>query len=154
MTISLSNVTRIAFVFAASASLAGCLSAGRPSMPQLPGMGTSQTQNAALASPDSNAIPTSGQGLIGGPIVKGLSGGARREALEAEYRALEHTQPNQPVAWGDGRLSGEVKAASPYSVGSQNCRQFTNTISASGAAPVTARGTACRNNDGSWALLN
>lgn len=154
MAISLSDVTRVAFVFSAGLTLAGCISAGRPAMPQMPAMSNAPVQNASVNPQQGTPIPTSGKGLIGGPIARGLSGGAQRQALEAEYRALEHTQPNQAVAWNDGRVSGEVKAASPYSVGSQNCRQFTNTINASGAAPVTARGTACRNDDGSWALLN
>ncbi|MCR5858930.1 hypothetical protein [Mesorhizobium sp. J428] len=58
------------------------------------------------------------------------------------------------MAWGDkgsGRY-GEVAAAQPYRVGSQDCRQYTHTVTLGGAQNV-ARGTACRNSDGSWTPL-
>lgn len=91
-------------------------------------------------------------GLIGGSIGNGLSDSDRRKALEAEYRALEYGQGGQAIAWkGTGR-SGEVVAAQPYRVGSQDCRQYSQTVFTTGT-PVTARGTACRNADGSWTPL-
>ncbi|WP_432284505.1 hypothetical protein SLT36_22435 [Aminobacter sp. BA135] len=91
-------------------------------------------------------------GLIGGTIGNGLNSDDRRKALEAEYRALEYGQGGQAVAWkGDGR-SGEVVAAQPYRVGSQDCRQYSQTVFTTGT-PLTARGTACRNADGSWTPL-
>lgn len=91
-------------------------------------------------------------GLIGGTIGNGLNGDDRRKALEAEYRALEYGQGGQAVAWkGDGR-SGEVVAAQPYRVGSQDCRQYSQTVFTTGT-PLVARGTACRNADGSWTPL-
>ncbi len=92
-------------------------------------------------------------GLIGGQIGRGLDAQDRRKALEAEYRALEYTGSGQPVTWkGSGSRTGEVVAAQPYSVGSQNCRQYTHTIYV-GLEPQSARGTACRNTDGSWTPL-
>ncbi|GAA2851372.1 hypothetical protein GCM10010836_53120 [Aminobacter aminovorans] len=91
-------------------------------------------------------------GLIGGTIGNGLNSDDRRKALEAEYRALEYGQGGQAVAWkGDGR-SGEVVAAQPYRVGSQDCRQYSQTVFTTGT-PLVARGTACRNADGSWTPL-
>jgi surface antigen len=45
-----------------------------------------------------------------------------------------------------------VVAAAPYQVGSQNCRQYTHTITVDGKDTVS-RGSACRNNDGSWSPL-
>lgn len=93
-------------------------------------------------------------GLVGGSIGSGLSDTDKRKALEAEYKALEYTASGQKVTWkGDssGR-SGEVVAAQPYRVGSQDCRQYTHTVF-NGTAGATARGTACRNADGSWTPL-
>ncbi|MFP3386428.1 hypothetical protein, partial [Tritonibacter sp. SIMBA_163] len=49
----------------------------------------------------------------------------RSRALEAEYRALEAAPGGQPVAWTGSSVSGQVVAAAPYQVGSQNCRQYT-----------------------------
>lgn len=78
----------------------------------------------------------------------------RMLALEAEYRALEHTPAGQTVPWRSKRstLSGEVTAAQPYRVGSQDCRPYAHKVS-SGGETTTARGTACRNADGSWTPL-
>lgn len=93
-------------------------------------------------------------GLVGGQIGSGLSERDRRSALEAEYKALEYTQSGRPVAWKGERSGryGEVVAAQPYRVGSQDCRQYKHTIFV-GAQSRSARGTACRNADGSWTPL-
>jgi surface antigen len=94
-------------------------------------------------------------GLVAGPVGTGLDARDRRRALEAEYRALEHTPAGQKVAWGrpgDRGGHGEVVAGSPYRVGSQDCRQYSHTVSIDGRAQ-TARGAACRNPDGSWTPL-
>lgn len=93
-------------------------------------------------------------GLVGGAIGTDLDSRDRRRALEAEYRALEYTPAGQGVSWGrpgSGRY-GEVVAGSPYRVGSQDCRQYTHTVHVE-QRPRTARGTACRNTDGSWTPL-
>lgn len=104
--------------------------------------------------PPSGGNATMDGGLITGTVGEGLSKGDRRKALEAEYRALEYTQSGQAVAWsGNGGRSGEVVPAQPYRVGSQDCRQYTHKVTVSGQAR-TARGTACRNTDGSWATLS
>lgn len=93
-------------------------------------------------------------GLIGGSIGSGLSDAEKRKGLEAEYKALEYNSSGQKVTWKSDNSShyGEVVAAQPYRVGSQDCRQYTHTVYTSGAG-VTARGTACRNADGSWTPL-
>ncbi len=77
----------------------------------------------------------------------------KQRALEAEYRALEGSPGGQPVVWtGDG-IKGQVVANAPFQVGAQNCRQYTHTITPEGRAEVKARGTACRNADGTWTPL-
>ena len=93
-------------------------------------------------------------GLVGGSIGAGLSDDEKNRALEAEYRALEYSQAGQPVAWkgDDAATYGQVVAAQPYRVGSQDCRQYTQTVVQDGQSKI-ARGTACRNCDGSWTPL-
>ena len=93
-------------------------------------------------------------GLVGGDIGSDLSRAERNAALEAEYRALEYTPSGQTVTWGDRKSGryGEVVAASPYRVGSQDCRQYGHTVYVDGR-PKKARGTACRNADGGWTPL-
>lgn len=94
-----------------------------------------------------------GGGLIGRGIGSGLSQSEKTRALEAEYRALEYQPVGEKATWGEaGGTHGEVVAAQPYRVGSQDCRQYAHTVTVRGASK-TARGTACRNSDGSWTPL-
>ncbi|MBZ9795786.1 hypothetical protein [Mesorhizobium sp. ES1-4] len=99
-------------------------------------------------------ISAMGGGLIGGSIGNGLSETEKRSALEAEYKALEYNTSGQKVTWKGDQAAryGEVVPAQPYRVGSQDCRQYTQTVFTGGAS-VTAHGTACRNSDGSWTPL-
>ncbi|MVA99895.1 hypothetical protein GN330_21825 [Nitratireductor sp. CAU 1489] len=93
-------------------------------------------------------------GLIGRELGKGLNTRERRLALQAEYTALEHTPGGKPVTWQNdgGTWSGEVVAAQPYRVGSQDCRQYKHAVTGT-TGTREARGTACRNEDGSWTPL-
>lgn len=95
-----------------------------------------------------------GGGLAGRAAGPALSQRELRQALEAEYRALEYTPAGQTVAWGQSGSAprGEVVAGAPYRVGSQNCRQYVHSLSVDGRA-ASARGGACRNEDGSWTPL-
>lgn len=93
-----------------------------------------------------------GGGLIGTATGVRLDDRDRRRALEAEYRALEYGQAGQAMAWSGDRGGGEVVAYQPYRVGSQDCRQYAHTVTF-GGQPQSLRGTACRNQDGSWTPL-
>ncbi len=90
-------------------------------------------------------------GMVGRSGVT-VSSSDRSRALEAEYRALEAGAVGQPVPWTGRGVGGQVTAAAPYQVGSQNCRQYKHTITA-GGRDVVSRGTACRNKDGTWTPL-
>jgi surface antigen len=93
-------------------------------------------------------------GLVAGSIGSGLGAAEQQKALAAEYQALEYAQSGQAVNWtgsSAGRF-GSVVPAQPYRVGSQDCRQFAHKVVIDGSTR-TARGTACRNTDGSWATL-
>ena len=131
---------------AGSLMLAGCSTTGIGR-----GGGTTQPGGGQLSS---TVISAMGGGLVSGAIGSGQSGTERRNGLEAEYKALEYTASGQPVVWKGSQANryGEVVAAQPYRVGSQDCRQYTHTVYTGGAG-ATARGTACRNSDGSWTPL-
>lgn len=128
-------------------ALSGCMSSGLP--------GTDLRPNQYAASGRSATAGIEGGGLIDGAIGQSLSRQQRLMAAEAEYRALENTPAGQDVAWGSAASgpSGTVRAAQPYRVGSQDCRQYTHTVVVGGAS-YQARGTACRNMNGSWTLLS
>jgi surface antigen len=100
----------------------------------------------------SGVLAALGNGLIGNNA--SLDASDRKRALQAEYQALEYSPAGKTVEWknASGSRSGEVVAAQPYQVGSQNCRQYTHTVRIDGT-PQSARGTACRNEDGSWTPL-
>lgn len=112
---------------------------------------------SATSEPETSAYYI--QALNGGLVsrISGvkLSSSDKARALEAEYKGLEAAPGGQVVAWeGSGGLKGEVVAAVPYQVGSQNCRQYTHSVVVKdGAAPLVARGAACRNKNGSWTPL-
>jgi surface antigen len=114
-------------------------------------------QASAASEPETSAYYI--QSLNGGLVsrIRGvkLSSSDKARALEAEYKVLEAAPSGQSVAWeGSGDLRGEVIAAVPYQVGSQNCRQYTHSVIVDdGAQPLVARGAACRNANGSWTPL-
>lgn len=140
--------SRLIALAAVSALLSACTTP-QISAPSLPGLGGGNSGKVAAA-----IIAAMNGGLVGGRIGQGLGERDRAAALEAEYRALEYTPSGRPVTWKGSQPSiyGEVTAAQPYRVGSQDCRQYSHTIYV-GGQPRTARGTACRNADGSWTPL-
>jgi surface antigen len=141
-----------AVLLAVAGLMAGCASHKTAK----PGMGVSgghaKQAGGAVAS---TILEEMDGGLISGSIGTGLSRRDRRSALEAEYRALEYTPSGQPVTWQNpgSKYRGQVVAGQPYQVGSQNCRQYTETVFTADASQ-TARGAACRNPDGSWTPLD
>ncbi len=90
-------------------------------------------------------------GMVGRSGIS-MSDSDRQRALEAEYRALESAGVGQPIEWSGSSITGEVVAAAPYQVGSQNCRQYKHTLTVSGRE-TTIRGAGCRNADGTWTPL-
>ena len=114
----------------------------------------SSSGSALTSGSVSNAVlAPMGNGILGSAVSQ-LAASDRRAAIEAEYKALEYAPKGEAVAWKgrSGRASGEVTAAQPYQVGSQNCRQYSHSYTVDGA-PQMVRGTACRNDDGSWTPL-
>jgi len=90
-------------------------------------------------------------GLIGGMIGNSLDQQDQARARAAENQALEYGNPGAPVSWrGESGAYGTIVPGPAYARGgSPKCREFTHTIYVDGR-PQTARGTACRNPDGTW----
>lgn len=116
------------------------------------GGGSRAAVGGGILSPQVAAAATSG-GLVSQTGVD-LSRSELAAAIAAEQRALESAPAGQAVDWQgtDGR-NGTVIAAQPYRVGSQDCRPYSHVVKGAGPAR-SVRGTACRNPDGSWSLLN
>jgi len=92
--------------------------------------------------------------LIGNRIGAALDDEDKRRAYAAEMDALERGPSGAPVAWRnpDSGRYGSVVPGPAYMREGRNCRAYTETIYIDGT-PQTARGTACRNPDGSWTPL-
>lgn len=90
-------------------------------------------------------------GLIGNRIGAALDDEDRRRAYAAQMQALETGPSGAPVPWRnpDSGHYGNVVPGPAYQANGASCRQFTETVYLNGA-PTTARGTACRNPDGTW----
>jgi surface antigen len=115
-----------------------------------------QIAEATADEPETSAyyIQALNGGLISRIAGVKLSSADKSRALEAEYKVLEAAPSGQTVTWEGSGVKGEVAAAVPYQVGSQNCRQYSHSVTIkSAAAPLVARGAACRNKNGSWTPL-
>ena len=90
-------------------------------------------------------------GLIGNRIGAALDDEDRRRAYAAQVAALENGPSGRPVTWRnpDSGRYGTIVPGAAYDRGGAQCRPFTHTIYIDGR-PESARGTACRNPDGSW----
>ncbi|HZP79670.1 MAG TPA: RT0821/Lpp0805 family surface protein [Pseudolabrys sp.] len=91
-------------------------------------------------------------GLVGNRIGAAMDDEDKRRAYEAQMAALDRGPSGAPVAWKNpdsGRYGTIVPGPAYQAADGRNCRSFTHTIYIDGR-PETARGTACRNPDGSW----
>jgi surface antigen len=94
-------------------------------------------------------------GLIGNRIGASLDEEDRRRAYAAQMEALETGPSGAPVSWRnpDSGRYGSVVPGPAYQQNGGTCRQYTHTIYIDGR-PQSARGTACRNPDGTWTALS
>ncbi len=103
-------------------------------------------------------------GVGGGAILGGLAGGAlgnyltckdEQQVNSANQRALETQPTGTPVAWNnpDSGNSGTVTPTKTYQTQEgQYCREFQQTITVNGKSEQ-GYGTACRQPDGSWKVV-
>lgn len=157
------SAIRLAAVVVTGLALAACASDPEGTGPKegagtLLGAGTGALIGSAVAGPGNR---------LGGAVVGGLLGGLignrigaamddedKQRAYAAQMDALERGQSGAPVSWRnpDSGRYGTVVPGPAYQEGGRNCRSFTHTIYIDGR-PETARGTACRNPDGTWTAL-
>lgn len=95
-------------------------------------------------------------GLVGGAIGDRLDAADRREAERAAQRALETAPSGSSVAWRnpDSGHYGNVTPVRTYQNRTgQYCREYQQTVII-GGSKNEAYGTACRQSDGSWKIMN
>lgn len=103
-------------------------------------------------------------GVLGGIVLGGLIGGAigdrmdaadRREASLATHSALETAPSGTSTGWHnpDSGNSGTITPTRTYQAqNGEYCREYEHTVTISGESKQ-AYGTACRQADGSWQVL-
>jgi surface antigen len=94
-------------------------------------------------------------GVVGNRIGAALDDEDKRRAYAAQMQALEAGPSGAPVAWRnpDSGRYGDVVPGPAYQANGATCRGYTQTIYIDGT-PQAARGTACRNPDGTWTAVN
>jgi surface antigen len=94
-------------------------------------------------------------GFLGNRIGAALDDEDKRRAYAAQMQALETGPSGAPVAWRnpDSGRYGNVVPGPAYQANGATCRSYSQTIYIDGN-PQAARGTACRNPDGSWTVVN
>ncbi|MBN8531443.1 MAG: glycine zipper 2TM domain-containing protein [Alphaproteobacteria bacterium] len=102
--------------------------------------------------------------IIGGTLLGGMLGnqiGASLDRADMAYynqtsqRALERAPSNQTVTWvnPDSGNSGTITPTRTFQQGSAYCREYQQTIQVGGQTKQ-GYGTACRQPDGTWQVVN
>jgi surface antigen len=159
------SVSKVAAIAVVGLALAAC--AGTPDGPgpkentgTLLGAGSGALLGAAVAGGGTGnrlagaAIGGLLGGLIGNRIGAAMDDEDKERAYAAQVDALDRGPSGAPVSWRnpDSGRYGTVVPGPAYQDRGRNCRSYTHTIYIDGR-PETARGTACRNPDGSWSSL-
>ena len=123
-----------------------------PAMPSGPQPADVPGERARPAAPPTAAAIG---GLIGQRIGAGLDDEDKQRAYAAQLQALETGPSGAPVAWRnpDSGHYGSIVPGPAYDQRGAKCRQYTHTVYTE-AKPVSVRGAACRNADGSWTAIS
>ena len=143
---------------AALIALAGCQEAGPRA--QMGGLGGAAAGGLLAAS----GHHASTEGIIAGVLLGGLIGSAigddldhrdREEAHRAAYHALENSRSGDAIAWKnpDSGHYGSVTPTRTYQRNSgEYCREYQQSITVGGQVHQ-GYGTACRQPDGTWKIV-
>lgn len=99
----------------------------------------------------SNAIAV----LLDNDFGRALEPSDHKAVADAQKRALRARGVGAAVAWQNRKTgrSGEVRPGPVYQVNDTACREFTHLMVVEGRQ-LSSRGTACRQEDGSWKTLS
>lgn len=93
--------------------------------------------------------------FLGSEVGKSLDRADKAAMEQANQRALESGHTGQTSTWRnpDTGNSGTITPTKTYQSNGQNCREYQQTIVVGGKTEQ-AHGTACRQPDGSWQVVN
>jgi surface antigen len=98
----------------------------------------------------------SGKGQLAATGAGVLLGGFIGHQIGKSLDSLETAPSNQPVAWRNpdsGNSGYTVPQAAYQNTSGQYCREFNQTVNVGGQSE-SAYGTACRQPDGTWKIVN
>jgi len=156
-----SAVSKIALVGVLAIGLAACENTG----PKEAGGGLIGAGLGGLAGSQighgSGKLAATGAGVLLGALLgssagKSLDRADRMYAERSTHGALETGRSGQPVAWTnpDSGHSGTIVPQPAYQSNTgQYCREYQQTVQVGGQSQQ-AYGTACRQPDGSWKVVN
>jgi surface antigen len=93
--------------------------------------------------------------LVGGEIGRQLDRVDRQYHQQTAYSAFETVPTGQTSTWNnpDSGNYGQVTPVRTYQSSGRDCRDFRQTVYV-GGQPQTSFGTACRQPDGTWQIVN
>jgi surface antigen len=93
--------------------------------------------------------------LVGGEIGRQLDRVDRQYHQQTAYSAFETVPTGQTSTWNnpDSGNYGQVTPVRTYQSSGRDCRDFRQTVYV-GGQPQTSFGTACRQPDGTWRIIN
>jgi surface antigen len=157
------NVIKTTVAAAATLALAACAGSGYGNK-QVAGGLLGAAGGAVLGSQvgsgngrlAATAIGTLLGAVAGSSIGQGLDRTDRAYAADAQQAALEQAPVGQTITWNnpDSGHSGEVTPTRTWQAGPDRyCREYQQTVIV-GGMPQSGYGTACRQPDGSWQVVN
>ncbi len=153
-------LTRALALAAAVAVAAGCATVEQNPKTAIGALGGAAVggliAGAAGGNPAAVAASVIGGALIGGLVGSLLDERDKRLHAEAAQRALETAPSGTSVQWRnpDNGHAGTVTPAKTYQTAhGAYCREFQQTVTIDGKLE-RAHGTACRQPDGSWRMVN
>jgi surface antigen len=95
---------------------------------------------------------------IGGAVVGVLVGGAIGRSMDMAdqgcvAQVLEHARDRQAIGWANQGATYQVAPMRTFEAGARYCREY-QTVATIGGRQQSAFGTACRQPDGSWQIVN
>ena len=157
------NIPKIAFVIVLTSLISGCFetqNAPKQTLGTLLGAGAGALLGSNVGGGKGKlaavAIGALGGAYLGSEIGKSLDYVDRLKASEAEQSALESNQAGVATRWHnpDTGNSGKVIPQPAVQLASgEFCREYEHEIIVNGRSEV-AKGTACRQPNGKWKVIN
>jgi len=156
--------TKIVAAFAIASVITGCETndAGEPSKEHLVGLAGAVTGAVVGSQIGGGSGRTAA--IVGGAILGGLVGSEVGRSLDkadlvyhsrTQRQAFEYNRVGTTSSWvnPDTGHSGSVTPTRTYEQNGRYCREYTQKIDVGGKIQ-SAHGTACRNPDGTWKIVN